>query len=109
VLEIWIDKELGIIACGHCRFAMISAAWFSMECDMYLEPLMSLEEAILKYRPQGKMPHEKNYKASIRAHWGVKLGRWRGLLKHALELIIGHGTVYKKTRWKTIKAQFAKL
>jgi hypothetical protein len=89
---------------------MISDAWAEMECDMYLgSTTISLEEVILKYRPQGKMPHEKNYKPSIRTHWGVKLWRWRGILKHALELLIGHGTVYKKTRWKTIKAQFAKL
>jgi hypothetical protein len=85
-------------------------AWTSMECDMYLEPkTTTLEEAILKYRPQGKMPHEKNYKPSIRTHWRVKLWRWRGIFGHILELLVGYGSIYEKTRWKTIRAQFTKL
>lgn len=109
VLEIWLDKEIGIVACGHCGFAMISDAWASMECDLYLEPEMSLEDAIQKYRPQGKMPNEKDYKPSLRVHWEVKLWRWRGIFKHIFELLTGKGIVYKDTKWKTITHHLGKL
>ena len=109
VLEVWLDKEIGVVACGHCGFAMIVDAWASMDCDLYLEPEMSLEDAIQRYRPQGKMPNEKDYKPSLKAHWRVKLSRWKSILGHLIKLITFRGTIYKKTRWLTIKHELGKL
>ena len=109
VLEIWLDKEIGVIACGHCGFAMIGDAWQAMEVDMYLEPTITLAEAAAIYRPKGKMPNEQGYKPSFKAHWNVKLWRWRSIFKHTIQLLIGHGIVYEKTRLATIKAQLSKL
>lgn len=108
-LEVWIDKEIGVIACGHCGFAMLSAAWAAMDHDLYLEPKIPLKEAIEKYRKQGKLPGEPNYKPSIFAHWRIKLWRWRGIIGHILELIKGNGVIYKETRWKTIRHHIEKL
>lgn len=102
---------------------MIGDAWASMECDMYLpahdwsqdghpeipDSTISWEEAVEKYRSQGKMPGEPNYGISFRTHWRVKLWRWRGIIGHTLPLLVGRGRIYRKTRIRTIAAQLAKL
>jgi hypothetical protein len=102
---------------------MIGDAWASMDCDMHLpshdwskpgypeipDSLMSWEDAVEKYRPQGKMPGEPNYRPSFFTHWRVKLWRWRSIIGHTLPLFIGRGSIYKKTRRATIAHQLAKF
>ncbi len=97
-VEVWLDTEIGIVACGHCGFAMVLDAWAAMDCDMFLPShdyssgtpvaipgsLMSLEEACEKYRPMGKMPGEPNYRPSFLAHWKRRLWRWRGITGYLL-------------------------
>lgn len=122
-VEVWLDKEIGIVACGHCGFAMILDAWAAMECDMYLpshdyssgtpvvipNSTISLEEACERYKPQGKMPGEPNYRPSFVTHWRVKLWRWRGIIGHTIPLLFGKGSLYKKTRRATIAHQLSKF
>lgn len=122
-IEVWLDKEIGLTACGHCGFAMIVDAWAAMECDMYLpshdytqdgnpeipDSTLSLEEACEKYRPMGKMPGEPNYRLSFFTHWRVKLWRWRGIIGHTVPLFLGRGLLYKGTRRSTIAHQLAKF
>lgn len=111
--EVWLDNEVGLIACGHCGFAMIIDAWFTMDCDMHMpsenNKNLTPEEAIKRYRPMGKMPGEKGYGISFRAHWKMRLWRWRGIIGHTLPLLVGRGNLYGKTRIRTIANQFAKF
>lgn len=121
-VEVWLDKEIGLVACGHCGFAMILDAWAAMECDMYLPSFdytgdtpvpipgstISLGEACERYRPMGKIPGERNYRPSFHAHWKHKLWRWRGITSHLLLLFVGRGSLYRKTRRETIWAQLTK-
>ena len=111
--EVWLDNEVGLIACGHCGFAMILDAWFTMDCDMHMpsenNDNLTPEEAIERYRPMGKMPGEKGYGISFRAHWQVRLWRWRGIMGHTLPLLVGRGKLYGKTRRSTILAQLSKF
>ena len=118
----WLDTEIGVIACGHCGFAMINDAWWAMSADLCMNKYdhskkpaveipnstMSIEDAAKKYRPEGKMPGEKNYKPSLRDHWTVKLWRWRAITKSVISLVLGRGCLYRKTRKATIRDQLAK-
>lgn len=122
VLDVWLDKEIGVIACGHCGFAMINDAWEAMSADLYLPQMdytgdtpveipgstMLLLDAAIKYRSEGKMPGEKNYKPSFRAHWTVKLWRWRAITRSVIELVLGHGCLYRKGRRATIRDELSK-
>ncbi len=121
--EVWLDNEVGLVACGHCGFAMIMDAWTEMDMDLYLPAhdytqdgypeipgsTLTWEEAREKYRPMGKMPGEKGYGVSFRAHWQVRLWRWRGIIGHTFPLLVGRGNLYGKTRIRTIANQFAKF
>ncbi len=122
-VDVWIDKEIGVIACGHCGFAMIGDAWMAMDCDMHMPSFdytgdtpveipgstITFEEACEKYRPMGKMPGEPNYRPSFVTHWRVKLWRWRAITGHIVLLLFGRGLLYKKTRRATIAAKLRSL
>lgn len=123
VVEVWLDKEIGVVACGHCGFAMIIDAWESMSADMYLpsydytgkgppvelpNSTMTMQDAIALYRPQGKMPGEKGYKPSFRDHWTVKLWRWRAITSSVIALVFGRGSIYRENRRDTIRDELAK-
>ncbi len=132
VIEIWLDEEIGITACGHCGFAMSVDIWSAMEADMFMPEFkkedgvyvldengrhveipdsgMSLEDASAKYLPEGRMPGDTNYKPSFRVHWTVKLWRWRAILKHMFQMLLGQSKPYRGgSKWLTFKDQMAKF
>jgi len=109
VLEVRLDSEIGTLACGHCGFAMVSDAWMSMEWDL-CKPEADQEAIYAKFRAEGKMPGEKGYRPSFRAHWKVKLWRWRSIFGSVFMLLIGGGYVFRdKGRWGSIRYQLSIL
>lgn len=89
--EQWIDKEIGLVACGDCGFSMRAEdfAVMSMEMGDAEKEGQPFSPIILNYLSRGKMPGERGYKPSLIAHWRVKLGRWSPIFVSVIKLLVG--------------------
>jgi hypothetical protein len=95
--ERWLDKELGIAACGWCGFAMSADSWFSLTYELANRYGPNERRVILeRYRHEGKMPSEPGYKPSLYTHWKAKLPRWLSLTKGIIWHVFRHGSHYDR-------------
>jgi hypothetical protein len=91
ITEVWVDGEIGILACGYCGFAMYYDMWEELEMDLHWEHIMGREpektpqqrlDILNEYRKRGKMPFEKGYKPTALQHWLHYLERKTSWFRH---------------------------